>query len=142
MNQQTHKFKMDILSNSLYHIIFLPYSIWIIRDLQLNHGVINNKELELLIFNSVQISLENKISRELFNETLITLVQNHSIKSNTVGNMVCLSLPKDPQEQNIESRQNIVISDIDINEEFNKFKERFLEELRDLKTAFYGKKLL
>ena len=83
-----------------------------------------------------QSSLENKISRELLDETLNALVQNHSRKSNTVGNRVCLSLPKDAQEQNIDSWQNIVISDIGINEEFSKFKERFSEEFRDLKTAF------
>ena len=49
----------------------------------------------------------------------------------------CLSLLKDKQEQNIDSQPNIVTSDIDINEEFNKFKERFLKEFRDLKTAFF-----
>ena len=49
----------------------------------------------------------------------------------------CLSLLKDKQEQNIDSQPNIVTSDIDINEEFNKFKERFLKEFRDLKTVFF-----
>ena len=51
----------------------------------------------------------------------------------------CLSLPKDQQEQNIDSRPNIVTSDSDINKEFKKFKESFLEEFRDLKAAFLNK---
>ena len=63
-------------------------------------------------------------------------MQNHSIKSNTFGNRVSPSLPKDLSEQNIDSWPDIVTSDIDIKEEFNKFKKSFLEEFRDLKTAF------
>ena len=66
-------------------------------------------------------------------------MQNHSIKSDTFGHRVSLSLPKDLPEQNIDSWPDIVTSDIDINEEFNKFKKSFLEEFRDLKTAFSRK---
>ena len=57
-------------------------------------------------------------------------------KNSTCRDSVCLSLPKDQQEENTDSRPSIVTSDININEEFNKFKG-FLEEFRDLKTAFF-----
>ena len=121
------------------------------HPLQLNHGVVNNKELELLtiatiqilkrskkkrgndeVLNLVKTSLENEISRCLMKHWN---TQKHSIKFNTVGNRLCLSSPKDPQEQTIDSRQNIVTSDTDITKNF-KFKESFLEDFRDLKTTF------
>ena len=89
------------------------------------------------VFNLVQTSLKNEISKERFDKSLNTFVQNHFMKSNTVENRVCLCLPKNQQEQNIDSRENIFTSDIDINEEFNKFKESSLEQFEDLKTAFF-----
>ena len=50
---------------------------------------------------------------------------------------MCISFLKDQLEKNINSRTNIVIPDIDIKEQFNKFKESPLEEFRDLKTDFF-----
>ena len=104
---------------------------------QKNHGVINNKELELLIiatiqalkqskkktgneevFNLVQSSIEYDVSREQFDETLTTLVKDNSIKSNTVGNRVCLSLPKDQQENNMEPQANTLTSENNMKKEF------------------------
>ena len=38
---------------------------------------------------------------------------------------VCISLPKDQQEQNIDPQPNIIVSYIDINEECNKLKKVF-----------------
>ena len=123
---------------------------------QKNHGVINNKELELLIiatiqtkrskkktgneevFNLVQSSLEYDVSREQFDEILTTLVKDNSIKSNTVGNRVCLSLPKDQQENNMEPQANTLTSENNMKEEFYIFKEGFMEEFKELKTTLFA----
>ena len=124
---------------------------------QKNHGVINNKELELLIiattqtlkrskkktgneevFNLVQSSIEYDVSREQFDETLTTLVKDNSIKSNTVGDRVCLSLPKDQQENNMEPQANTLTSENNMKEEFYNFKEDFMEESKELKTTFFA----
>ena len=91
----------------------------------------------------VQTSLKNEISKERFDKSLNTFVQNHFMKSNKVENRVCLSLPKNQQEQNIDSLENIFTSDIDISEDFNKFKESSLEQFKRFQNSFfYGNKLL
>ena len=124
---------------------------------QKNHGVINNKKLQLFIiatiqtlkeskkktgneevFNLVQSSIKYDVSREQFDETLTTLVKNNSIKSNTVGNRVYLSLPKDQQENNMEPQANTLTSENNIKEKFYKFKEDFMEEFKELKTTFFA----
>ena len=61
------------------------------------------------VFNLVQTSLKNEISKGRFDKSLNTFVQNHFMKSNTVENRVCLSLPKNQQEQNRLSRKYIYI---------------------------------
>lgn len=71
--------------------------------------------------------IEHDISRELFDETLNVLVQNHSIKSHIVGNRVRLPSPKDLQEQNRGTRPDAITSDHasdnNIKEESNKFNQ-------------------
>ena len=124
---------------------------------QKNHGVINNKEFELLIiatiqtlkrskkktgneevFNLVQSSLEYDVSREQLDETLTTFVKDNSIKSNTVGNRVCLPLPKDQQENNMEPQANTLTSANNMKDEFDKFKEGFMKEFKELKTTLFA----
>ena len=41
----------------------------------------------------VQDSLEENISRESFDKTLQLLIDNDSVRSNSVSNSVCLSIP-------------------------------------------------
>ena len=86
--------------------------------------------IEHKVLNLVQDSLEKNISGENFDKTLQFLIDSDSLKSNSVSNTVCLSipknntyrdsvclsLPKNQQEQNLDFRTNIVTSDIDINE--------------------------
>ena len=57
------------------------------------------------------------------------------MKSNKVENRVCLSLPKNQQEQ--ENLENIFTSDIDISEDFNKFKESSLEQFKRFQNSFF-----
>ena len=42
----------------------------------------------------IQDSPEENISGESFDKTLQLLIDNHSVKSNSVSNRVCLSIPK------------------------------------------------
>ena len=42
----------------------------------------------------VQDSLEENISRESFDKTLQLLIDDNSVKSNSISNRVCLSIPK------------------------------------------------
>ena len=42
----------------------------------------------------VQDSLEEYISREGFDKTLLFLIDNGSVKSNSVSDRICLSIPK------------------------------------------------
>ena len=52
---------------------------------------------------------------------------------------VCISSPKDQQEQNIDPRPNIIISYTDINEECNKLKNVFQKNLEVSKQLFLWK---
>ena len=91
------------------------------------------------VLNLVQEIFEENISRESLISVSISVSNRVCLfipKNNTCRDFVCLSLPKDQQEQNTDFRPSIVTSDIDINEEFNKFKG-FFEEFRDFKTAFF-----
>ena len=81
---------------------------------------LNTKE-ELQSFKNKQVEEFNCLTQEFIAEI----------------NSVCLSIPKKRHGQNTDSRSNTVTYDIDIKEEFNKFKESFLEKLRDLKIAFF-----
>ena len=42
----------------------------------------------------VQDSLEEYISQEGFDKTLLFLIDNGSVKSNSVSDRICLSIPK------------------------------------------------
>ena len=62
----------------------------------------------------MQTSFKYLAAKKLFDETLNTLVQNHSIKSNIDGTRVCLPLPKHLQEQNTGSQPDTITSEINI----------------------------
>ena len=76
----------------------------------------------------VQDSLEKNISRESFDKTLQLLIDNESIKSNSVSNRVCLSIPKN----------NTCTDAFNIKEELQSFKNELVEEFNRLKQAFFA----
>ena len=113
---------------------------------------INGRELEMLavtqthilkrckkkcgwqeVYNLMQESLDYEMSIESFNETLHSLTDSKSIILNTIRNQECLFLLTE-NENNEENH---------INEEFNKFKNSFLEEFYHSKRSFFsqGKQL-
>ena len=76
----------------------------------------------------VQDSLEEDISRESFDKILQLLIDNESIKSNSVSNRVCLSIPKN----------NTCRDAFNIKEELQSFKNELVEELNRLTQAFFA----
>ena len=93
----------------------------------LNSGLIDGKALETLIVASVRTlkrgnkkcgreevsklvndTLCNEICKDLFNETLDSLIENQFIKCNIISNSECLSLPKDSElhHRSIQSTQD------------------------------------
>ena len=108
---------------------------------------IEHKELETLIIASietlkrqkmkcgidevrklVQDSLEENISLESFEKTLQHLIDNDSVKSNSVSNRVCLSIPKN----------NTCRDAFNIKEELQSFKNELVEEFNCLTQAFFA----
>ena len=75
----------------------------------------------------VQDSLEESISLESFDKTLQHLIDNDSIKSNSVSNRVCLSIPKN----------NTCKDAVNIKEELQSFKNELIEEFNRLTQAFF-----
>ena len=76
----------------------------------------------------MQDPLEENISRESFDKTLKLLIDNDSVKSNSVSNRVCLSIPK-----NNTSRDAF-----NIKEELLSFKNELVEEFNHLTQAFFA----
>ena len=75
----------------------------------------------------VQDSLEENISLESFEKTLQHLIDNDSVKSNSVSNRVCLSIPKN----------NTCRDAFKIKEELQSFKNKLVEEFNRLTQAFF-----
>ena len=107
---------------------------------------IKNKELETLIIAAIEIlkrqkmkcgidevcklvqdSLEENISLESFEKTLQHLIDNDSVKSNSVSNRVCLSIPK----------SNTCRDAFNIKEELQSFRNELVEEF-NLTQAFFA----
>ena len=76
----------------------------------------------------VQDSLEENISRESFDKTLQLLIDNDSVKSNSVSNRVCLSI----------SKNNTCRDAFNIKEELRSFKKELVEEFNRLAQAFFA----
>ena len=74
----------------------------------------------------VQNSLEQNNSLENFDKTLQLLIDNDSVKSNSVSNRVCLSIPKNIKE--LQSFKNELV------EEFNRLTQAFFAEINLLKS--------
>ena len=108
---------------------------------------IEHKELETLIIASietlkqqkmkcgidevrklVQDSLEENISLESFEKTLQHLIDNDSVKSNSVSNRVCFSIPKN----------NTCRDAFNIKEELQSFKNELVEEFKCPTQVFFA----
>ena len=76
----------------------------------------------------VQDSLEENISLESFEKTLQHLIDNDSVKSNSVSNRVCLSIPKN----------NTCRDAFNIKEELQSFKNELVEEFKCPTQAFFA----
>ena len=83
----------------------------------------------------VQDSLEESISFESFEKTLQRLIDNDSVKSNSVSNRVCLSIPKNNTcrdgfkiKEELQSFRNELV------EEFNRLTQAFFTEIKSLKS--------
>ena len=76
----------------------------------------------------VQDSFEENISLENFEKTLQHLIDNDSVKSNSVSNRICLSIPKN----------NTCRDTFSIKEELQSFKNELVEEFNRLTQAFFA----
>ena len=75
----------------------------------------------------VQDSLEENISLESFGKTLQHLIDNDSVKSSSVLNRVCLSIPKN----------NTCRDAFNIKLELQSFKSELVEEFNRVTQAFF-----
>ena len=115
--------------------------------------IINERELEVLIITSIHTlkrgkkkcsqedvydlvreSLDYEISKDDYHKTLNSLIESKSVIVNTRKSQECLSMPKDffTSGNENEGEEN------HINEDFNNFKESFLEEFNDFKRSFFN----
>ena len=74
----------------------------------------------------IQDSLEENISLECFQKTLQHLIDNNSVKSNSVSNRACLCIPKN----------NTCRDFFNIKKELQSFKNELVEEVNCLTQAF------
>ena len=74
-----------------------------VRTLKRRSKKFGRKELSKLVKNT----LCSEICKDLFNETLDSLIENQFIKCNIISNRECLSLPKDSElhHRSIQSTQ-------------------------------------
>ena len=78
----------------------------------------------------VQDCLEEKIFQESFDKTLQLLIDNNSVKSNSVSNRVSLSIPKNDTFRDV----------FNIKEELKSFKNELVEEFNRLTQGFLAEK--
>ena len=114
---------------------------------------IEHKELETLIISSietlkrqkmkcgidelrklVQDSLEENISLESFEKTLQHLIDKDSVKSNSVSNRVCLSIPKNNTCRDAFNIKELQSFKNELVEEFNRLTQAFFAEINSLKS--------
>ena len=119
---------------------------------------IENDEVELLIIASIQtLKRKNKrcgrdevfqlvkestdddtVTKETFDKLLNQLINNNSVKLNTVGNRECLSLPT---KSNKKNQQNHIENHLNVENCFKNLKSVITDKFESLKNLFY-KKLL
>ena len=112
---------------------------------------IEHKELETLIIASietlkrqkmkcgidevrklVQDSLEENISLESFGKTLQHLIDNYSVKSNSILNRVCLSMPKNNTCRDTFNIKELQSIKYELVEEFNRLTQALFAEINTL----------
>ena len=115
--------------------------------------IINERELEVLIITSIHTqkrgkkkcgredvydlvreSLDYEISKDDYHKALNSLIESKSVIVNTRKSQECLSMPKDFLTSGNENEDE----ENHINEDFNNFKESFLEEFNDFKRSFFN----
>ena len=83
----------------------------------------------------VQDSLEERISRESFEKTLQYLIDNGSVKYNSVSNRVCLSTPKNNTcRYAFKIKEELQFFKNELVEEFNRLTQAFFTEIKSLKS--------
>ena len=79
----------------------------------------------------VQDYLEENISLENFDKTLQPLIDNNSVKSNSVLISVCLSIPKnDNCREAFNIKEELQSSKNKLDEEFNRLTQAFFAETK------------
>ena len=114
---------------------------------------IENDEVELLIIASIQtLKRKNKrcgrdevfelvkdstdddtVTKETFDKLLNQLINNNSVKLNTVGNRECLSLPT---KSNKKNQQNHIEDPLNVENCFTNLKSVITDEFESLKISF------
>ena len=80
------------------------------------------------ILKLVQDSLEEKISRESFDKTLQSLIDSDFVKSSSISNRICLSIPKSNTYRDV----------FNIKEELKFFKNELVKEFKCFTQAFFA----
>ena len=82
----------------------------------------------------VQDSLDENIFQESFDKTLQLLIDNDSVKSNSVSNRVSLSIPKNNIRDVFNIKEELQSFKIELVEGFNCLTQAFLAEKNSLKS--------
>ena len=80
----------------------------------------------------VQDSLEENISLESFGKTLQHLIDNYSVKSNSILNRVCLSMPKNNTCRDAFNIKELQSIKYELVEEFNRLTQALFAEINTL----------
>ena len=80
----------------------------------------------------VQDSLEENISLESFGKTLQHLIDNYSVKSNSILNRVCLSMPKNNTCRDAFNIKELQSIKYELAEEFNRLTQALFAEINTL----------
>ena len=79
------------------------------------------------VFKLVKDSIEENITREIFDKTVESLIGSTSVKCSLISNRACLSLWK-----------HNAIEDSNLQRSFNNFKEDLIEDFHKLKKTFFA----
>ena len=83
----------------------------------------------------VQDSLGEYISQEGFDKTLLFLIDNGSVKSNSVSDRICLSIPKNNTcREAFDIKKQLQVFKNELVKEFKRFKQTFFVEINSLKS--------
>ena len=75
----------------------------------------NNKKCDKDVFRLVQESMENEVTKKIFEEWLDALVESHSVKIKVLGTRTCLSLQKLNQDSNSKESSDETLASNDRN---------------------------